>query len=64
MSELPEAVHHVSRIIELDLAESSVLGLMPIIAIELVEMRAQLPYANRLFLRLEWIGPSEEVFPA
>jgi hypothetical protein len=61
MSELPDVTHAVSRVIELDMAEATVLGLMPIIAIELGEMRVQLPYADRLFLRLEWTGPSEEI---
>lgn len=60
---MEDATHVLSRAIEIDMAEETRIGLLGVIKLELDAMRAQFPYADRLFLRLEWTGPSEEVLP-
>jgi hypothetical protein len=58
---MEDATHTVSTVIELEIAEMTVMGLLGVIKAELGMLRVQMPYADRLFLRLEWTGPSEEI---
>ena len=58
---MEDVTHTLSTVIELEFAEMARINLMDVIKLELDKMRVRMPYADRLYLRLEWTGPSEEV---
>lgn len=57
---MDERFHSIVRVIDLDLTDQLIGGPATAVMAELKEMRGELPYADRLVLRLEWHGPAEE----